>query len=148
MHVLLIHEGKYQRVHCKKCDKSFSNESNLYRHQKLHEMKEKGLKFHCKECKVSYTCKSNFTRHVNKEHTNNRLEPVIVLDETEFLKNQEETIDMPDKDHPLPTRTYKEKSKEQKLSESKEKSKPKKGMWIVKLVKLKTFPQNSQSNQK
>ena len=122
-HFNSIHKG--EKYHCDKCNKSISINS-ISRHQELHEMREKGLKFHCKDCDISYTVKSSFDRHAKKVHGSRKVEPVIVLDETENFSNKDQKM--------------KEAHTNQKSIPLKSNilAKPKKGMWIVKLRRLTT----------
>ena len=118
------HEG--QKFYCGKCDKSI-DENYQRTHKEWHDMKEEGLMFHCKECNTSYTMKANFFRHIGNVHAGKKIEPVIVLGESDS-----EALTQNKNSNP------KEENENPKSIRSNVLPKPKKGMWIVKLKKLKT----------
>ena len=120
-HIMSFHEEINVTVNCEKCNKSLCKNS-LSRHQEWHQMKEEGLKFHCKECKTSYAVKSGFVRHLKDVHAGKKIEPVIVLSEPESL-TQNKISELKDVND--------------KSLKSNVLPKPKKGKWIVKLERLK-----------
>lgn len=57
--------NKCKVIECDQCDRKFSTNYELHRHQASHE----GIKdFSCRSCKKTYTRKENLLKHIAKEH--------------------------------------------------------------------------------
>ena len=92
-------------------------------------MNKGGLKFQCQNCDVTFSSKSNFSKHVRNLHPNNKIEPVIVLNKSNDLSNKNQNTDPKARKVP--------ENQNSSINPSTILPKPEKGMWLVKLERLK-----------
>ena len=114
-HIKASHEGK--KYVCKLCDKTFSDQSYLKNHDRSY---HKGYrhKYQCEKCGKYLTSNANLRKHI-----------VALHDEFKDLPNQVSITSQKSKVHV---------DQKPKTKQCKDLPKPKKGMWIVKLKRLKS----------
>ena len=105
---------------------TFISRNTLRNHYQHHEFKGQGLKIKCILCDKDFKVRNYFLQHLRIIHKGLKIEPEVVLDENEDLIPSE---DIENEINSLPN-----SKSEQKKPIS---AKPKKGMWIVKLERIK-----------
>ena len=99
---------------------NYTRRDDLKRHLDVHDLKENGLKFICKKCQNLFSSRGTFRAHARKQHKGLRFEPELVIDDTK--KNNQEV-------------SFKQQQSSMAKLNPKE-SRPRKGKWIVKLVRI------------
>ena len=119
-----FHDGL--KFECEKCKKRFDTKSGLTFHEEVHQLKENGLVFQCSECNVNFDWKASFRKHLRKFHDGKKIEPSMVL--KEFLEDKHSVQLMEEREN---------LNQDQMAKQLKKSQKPQKGMWIVRLERLK-----------
>ena len=154
-HVSSFHKGF--KVKCPECGQDFADNSGLLRHKKRKH--EKGFRVYdhtCNQCDKTFTQSCDLNRHVQSVYDGKKFKCNQCAKEflSKYSVNRHQRSAHKGVKPQHAKSINEEKIKEQNCSESKSKinppkmsSKPKKGMWIVKLERL-TFPGISFTNQK